>query len=389
MQYHVAKNGEKSGPFDQEEVYRRLVAGELSGTDLGWHEGMAEWEPLSKLPQTPIAASTTGAQIFGSASSAALVSLSMRPKTSGLAVNGLANDYISNFIICITMLALIAAPAFSQVQQKNNQMKAVVNAKHLVLGMNQYAIDHADHLPSTLEALYEEKILEDRQLLDIPGEQNLSNKGQAWEYRGEGLKNTDDGNTIVLISRVTYNSDERVLARLDGTVETALIQGPNTPAKITTRATTRLELADIILVLILGFLVCALIWFVHRLVNRKAIQQHVYQLQLPQAIVPIFPEISEVVAQKLAKMDNLAQHAFIVEFNKRKKSSFMAFILWFALGLHYAYLGRVWITIVFMLSLGGLWIWWFIDLFRIPSMVRDYNKSVAINVLRDIQFLHS
>jgi hypothetical protein len=45
MQYHVAKNGEKSGPFEKEEVYRRLVSGELSGSDLGWCEGMAEWEP--------------------------------------------------------------------------------------------------------------------------------------------------------------------------------------------------------------------------------------------------------------------------------------------------------------------------------------------------------
>ena len=55
MQFHVAQNGEKTGPFEREEVLRRLVAGELKGSDLGWHEGLADWEPLSKLipPPTP------------------------------------------------------------------------------------------------------------------------------------------------------------------------------------------------------------------------------------------------------------------------------------------------------------------------------------------------
>ena len=56
MSFHISQNGTKIGPFDREEVLSRLVSGELKGSDLGWQEGMADWEPLSKLIPPPAAA---------------------------------------------------------------------------------------------------------------------------------------------------------------------------------------------------------------------------------------------------------------------------------------------------------------------------------------------
>jgi len=101
MQYHIAKNGEKSGPFDQAEIYRRLVAGELLGTDLGWHEGMGEWEPLSQLlpPQTPPLPSA-GTPVFGPVTGSAAGSVfAATPKTSGLATASLVCGIISFFCL--------------------------------------------------------------------------------------------------------------------------------------------------------------------------------------------------------------------------------------------------------------------------------------------------
>ena len=259
MQYHVAKNGEKSGPFEKEEIYRRLVSGELSGSDLGWCEGMAEWEPLSKLIPPP----TTGAApVFGPA--VANVQIASAPQTSGLAiasmvcgilsffslgltslpaiimghmarsrikkstgavggggmaVAGLITGYIGFFLFFVAILASLAVPVFNSVQRKGNQMKAVVNAKQIVLGMRQYAQDNNGSLPPSLETLYEQKILDDRRLLEVPGTRTPTTAETAWEYRGAGMTDSSSGNTIVLISRESYYKDERVVARLDGSVQ--------------------------------------------------------------------------------------------------------------------------------------------------------------------------
>ena len=49
MQIHVAKNGQKMGPYSEAQVREMLAAGSVAGTDLGWHEGLADWVPLSSL----------------------------------------------------------------------------------------------------------------------------------------------------------------------------------------------------------------------------------------------------------------------------------------------------------------------------------------------------
>jgi len=265
MQYHVAKNGEKYGPFEKEEVYRRLVSGELNGDDLGWCEGMAEWEPLSKLipPQTPPIPSSANQAVF--AASAARVAgplpdaktsgmavasmicgilglllwlpcipaiilghlgLSAIKKSagalkgSGMAVTGLVTGYIMIAAIpLIAILASLAVPAYQSVQKQALQMKSMVNAKQLVIGMRQYAAEHGGNFPSSLETLYEEKILEDRRLLEEPTTQGKTTREQAWEYRGAGLKDNGDSTTIVLISRKADRRGERIVARLDGSAE--------------------------------------------------------------------------------------------------------------------------------------------------------------------------
>lgn len=105
--------------------------------------------------------------------------------------------------------------------------------------------------------------------------------------------------------------------------------------------------------------------------------------QLPE---PIRKQTPESVQRKLSEMDEQAQQAFNEEFLKRRKSSLVAFLLLSA-GFHYAYVGRVWLNVVFLLTCGGVFIWWIADLFRVWGMVREKNRSIAIEVLRDIQIL--
>lgn len=100
-------------------------------------------------------------------------------------------------------------------------------------------------------------------------------------------------------------------------------------------------------------------------------------------------EIPEAVFRKLSAMDELIQGVFLSEFKQKKKSALMAFILLLIFpGWHYFYLGKVWMNLLFWATLGGFFFWWFIDLFRITGMVVEYNKGVAIRVLKEIQFLN-
>lgn len=97
-------------------------------------------------------------------------------------------------------------------------------------------------------------------------------------------------------------------------------------------------------------------------------------------------QIPAAVLRKVAEMDEFNQEAFISEFKKKSKSPNVACIF-FLLGFHYAYMGKWLICILFWATMGGFAVWWFIDLFRLNAMVRDHNKTVAIEVLRDIQIL--
>ena len=110
---------------------------------------------------------------------------------------------------------------------------------------------------------------------------------------------------------------------------------------------------------------------------------------MTQILADIESQLPEAVVRKVAAMDELNQDAFVAEFNKKKKSPFWAFMLLMAIpSFHYFYLGKVWLNLFFWGTVGGFGVWWFIDLFRTVGMVREYNKTVAITVLKDIQILN-
>jgi hypothetical protein len=52
------------------------------------------------------------------------------------------------------------------------------------------------------------------------------------------------------------------------------------------------------------------------------------------------------------------------------------------LGWHYLYLRKGGLQILFWLTLGGLAVWWLLDIFRLPGLVRNYNRRVAVHVMR-------
>lgn len=49
MEIWIGRDGERHGPYKEEDVRAWLRSGQVSGSDLAWREGLADWQPLSVL----------------------------------------------------------------------------------------------------------------------------------------------------------------------------------------------------------------------------------------------------------------------------------------------------------------------------------------------------
>src|SRR5436305_5187581 len=77
---HVNRGATSLGVFSEEEVREGLRTGRFVPTDIGWHEGMANWQPLSQFPELGAAAPLAPPpQTGASATSEAAVSRSGLP----------------------------------------------------------------------------------------------------------------------------------------------------------------------------------------------------------------------------------------------------------------------------------------------------------------------
>ena len=107
---------------------------------------------------------------------------------------------------------------------------------------------------------------------------------------------------------------------------------------------------------------------------------------VPNLAIPaeIARELPEAVRLELAALPAMQQQAFAGHYQKECKSLAMAYLV-SLIYCHYALLGR-WTMTGFMLvslflaaAIGS--VWWIIDLFRMPALVREHNGKVATEVL--------
>lgn len=64
------------------------------------------------------------------------------------------------------------------------------------------------------------------------------------------------------------------------------------------------------------------------------------------------------------------------ELQSKIKSTGTAILFWFLLGAHFAYLGKWGLQILFWVTLGGIGIWFLIELFLISGRVSKYNAVI-------------
>ena len=92
-----------------------------------------------------------------------------------------------------------------------------------------------------------------------------------------------------------------------------------------------------------------------------------------------------MVRNELATLAAQRQEEFVDEYDRHSKGLAVAYLLWFFFGLHYAYMRKWGVQVIFWLTLGGVGIWWIVDAFRMPGLIKDYNKDKAVEVLRNLK----
>ncbi|GGI16147.1 TM2 domain-containing protein [Gottfriedia solisilvae] len=78
------------------------------------------------------------------------------------------------------------------------------------------------------------------------------------------------------------------------------------------------------------------------------------------------------------------------EMTKKKKSSGTTWLLWLftgGFGGHRFYLGKTGTAVAMLLTLGGLGIWSFIDLFLINGMVKSTNEKIENDIISEIRLI--
>lgn len=90
-----------------------------------------------------------------------------------------------------------------------------------------------------------------------------------------------------------------------------------------------------------------------------------------------------MVITELERLSDREQAAWLEEYERRAKSLGIAYVFWVLAGLHYAYRGKWVVQLLFWCTVGGCLVWWFVDAFRMPGIIRDANRDVAIAVLKD------
>ena len=108
---------------------------------------------------------------------------------------------------------------------------------------------------------------------------------------------------------------------------------------------------------------------------------------MSQSLIPpsILNSLPAMVRNEVSSLSPQRQEEFVEEYRRKAKSTGVAYILWLFCGLHYAYIRKWGIQFLFWFTAGGLFVWWFIDLFRTAGIISDYNKDTSVDVLRNLK----
>lgn len=97
--------------------------------------------------------------------------------------------------------------------------------------------------------------------------------------------------------------------------------------------------------------------------------------------------LPSTVRHVVAQMDATSQTSFFNEYESKKRRRSLSYLVWLICGAHYLYLRKNATQFVFWLTWLTIFvgpIWWLLDLFRMPGLVRTANEQVAREALQTL-----
>lgn len=79
------------------------------------------------------------------------------------------------------------------------------------------------------------------------------------------------------------------------------------------------------------------------------------------------------------------QETFLAQYKSSKKSVLICYLWFVMLGAHYAYLNKTALLLAYWVTFGGCFVWLIADIFRIPFLVRDHNKKIALEIMQKVK----
>jgi len=106
-----------------------------------------------------------------------------------------------------------------------------------------------------------------------------------------------------------------------------------------------------------------------------------------ESVIPqdLLKKLPRTVREELPTLSKEAQQKFMELYAMRTKKLLVAYLLLVVYGLHYVYLEETSTGIWFWFTVGGFGIWWIINFFIVPGMVKTYNSIAALKILGEVR----
>ncbi len=108
-------------------------------------------------------------------------------------------------------------------------------------------------------------------------------------------------------------------------------------------------------------------------------------------------EITPSIAKKLpiivkSALNNMSveeQMMFQEEYEKKSKSTGLMVFLAIFFPIQLFILGKTGLGIAYLITAGGLSVWWIIEWFITPKRVREYNGDIATKIITEMKMMKS
>jgi uncharacterized RDD family membrane protein YckC len=144
MEIWIGRDGERHGPYKEDDVREWLRSGKVSPADLAWYEGLADWQPLSVLFRDEVPA--TGSPAPGNPYAAPTAPLQALPQTTAAALEDHAGFWkrvaayiIDAIVLYIPNLLIMKAMGGDAAQETMKQaMLAAPGDPHAMLAAYEH-----------------------------------------------------------------------------------------------------------------------------------------------------------------------------------------------------------------------------------------------------------